>query len=219
MMPELIVKQMTLSRTYEYLCGVYMELEFFKKYGYDLQLPNNKNFNKLLHYSLEKRKELLNSSEYYEEFKNNIYKKINLSDLEKIVDKTRKIMKDKFQDLKKLKYFKLLKEYVISPIITSPGGSYSFHKPNIITKVLPNGKLIYKSQNLIHEIVHIGVERLIQKYKLSHPIKEYIVDSICKKYLKLKNYISNKRFTQNFRLNYDDIMDLENVVKDLRLTK
>ena len=79
-------------------------------------------------------------------------------------------------------------EYKIFLVLWSPGGSYDPRTGIIKIRADEQGNPTSvrknKHETIVHEIVHIGIEELIvQKYKLKHWEKEYLVDTICKKYL------------------------------------
>ena len=79
-------------------------------------------------------------------------------------------------------------EYKIMLVLWSLGGSYDPKSGTITTRADEKGNLTSvrknKHETIVHEIVHMGIEKnIVQKYNLKHWEKEYLVDIICNKYL------------------------------------
>lgn len=147
------------------------KIEWYKEKGYKLTLPfgifteGTETLNK------ESIKEAV-TKEYNEEY----YKEIS----EDILDKWQEIGEDfldKFSDIS----IKPLEEYVVFITKYGVGGSYNLPGKIIINVGLMNNKR--HIEVIIHEIIHLMIEHLIQKYKISHWTKERIVDLIFSKIL------------------------------------
>jgi hypothetical protein len=85
------------------------------------------------------------------------------------------------EDLRCVSDFHLHDEYEISLTRYGVGGSYSVDTGRVIVNVRKrDGE---RTVSVVkHEIVHMGIEHLIQEYNVSHWKKERLVDLICEKY-------------------------------------
>lgn len=169
------------------LLNLLRRMPYFKKYGYKIDVPENKEFQELAEHP--EKIDSIDKTKYYKIFIKDIYKEIPKTYMEKMLSDNSDNIDKIFAKLKKLKHnwnFKLFDMYEISLTKWSPGGSYNYHTGAIQIKVNDVGIPTYSTdyQTLIHEIVHMGIEELIvKKYKLEHWEKEYLVDTICKVYL------------------------------------
>ena len=89
-----------------------------------------------------------------------------------------------------------------------PGGSYDHNSGTIVIRTNKNGTFyagaIEPEYTVLHEMVHIGIERgIVEKYQLSHAEKETVVDALCS--IHLKDYFPDYEL-QN--LNQGDLLDL-----------
>lgn len=70
-----------------------------------------------------------------------------------------------------------IKEYNIYPTLYGPGGSYEL--PNkVFIRIATENDMDYLDVNIAHEIIHLNVEDVVQRKKLSHEDKELLVNSI-----------------------------------------
>jgi hypothetical protein len=162
-------------------------IKFFESNGYSISLPNSILVDKLLSDSRNKK---LNKSDFVllcELIKDTVYKKSDyIKGYEKILKAVPLIEKAIIQ-LRECKFqwdFLLYSQYQISLTLYGPGGSYNSETGNILLFTTPDGT--FKGYNnaentIIHEIIHIGIESsIVNKYNLSHTLKERIVDLFVK---------------------------------------
>lgn len=204
-----VLRSNTISKEFEKLNYLYQNIDFYNKHGYNLNLPSGTKFN-----------ELMKSKKYYEAYKvfKQMYKKIDMSKI-KIIDKLDKRWKSVYKKLKILNdnwNFKLSDKYTIILTRYTPGGEYRIDTNTIYVGVHDDDTLMTFGDdpvnNIIHEIVHIGIEKnIIQHFKIQHADKECIVDTICSIYLKLPKYNVQTNFTNKKivkLLNVDGILNL-----------
>lgn len=88
------------------------------------------------------------------------------------------------KDLEKLKEipgFKLLDRYTLVLTKYGSGGSYNSSNGEVIVNIesRPKEKIV---GTLVHEIIHIGIQHLIDKYNVKHWYKERLVDLLVDKF-------------------------------------
>lgn len=120
--------------------------------------------------------------------------------------------------------FKLLETYDVIFTLYGTGGSYDPDNGRVVLFTTLQGDFMNYEQpanTIIHEIVHLGVETsLVQRYQLSHPMKERLVDTIV--YLLFNDLLPQYK-VQNMgetRLDQylstpEDLVDLEASIKKI----
>jgi len=104
------------------------------------------------------------------EYKESQYKKIGLQ-----LQKEWNLKAKKITDNLLLNNLNPRKEYIVYLTKYGVGGSYWLPNSMIINYNYKNNNLI---KTIIHEIIHLSIESLIRKYKVTHWKKERIVDLI-----------------------------------------
>lgn len=102
-------------------------------------------------------------------------------------------------------------EYVI--ILTKYGVGGSYHLPNTIVM---NIKMKYEKglmRTIIHEIIHLTIEELIQRHKISHWKKERLVDLLLNEclpdYAKFQNIKEDTKELDNlFKLEFPNVQKI-----------
>lgn len=112
------------------------------------------------------------------------------------INKVWPIFSAPFEELKKNSDFHFGEKYKVFLADYGPGGSYNA-RLNEITLDIGNRDAERLAKIVAHEIVHSGIEYLIQKYNVAHWKKERLVDLICEKY-----FGSNK---QGFKYDFSDV--------------
>jgi hypothetical protein len=107
-----------------------------------------------------------------------------------------------FQELKQIPDFHFGENYGVFLTGYGVGGSYHSDVSEIIVDV-GRGDIDWIMKVMAHEIVHTGIEYLIQKYEVPHWKKERLVDLICDRYF--------SRGKQGIRENVDDVDEVFNV--------
>ena len=168
-----------------YIWQQLQDLQFFIDNGYDLVLPEGELMEEL------KIKVLANSLDendyvrFEEYFKNEIYQAGDYQKGFQKIEVQLELINDIVEELLSMDLdwdFKSFLNYDIILTLYGPGGSYNPDEGSIV--LYSNSKGEFKGYSnpintIVHEIVHIGIEQpLIQKYQISHTMKERIVDSI-----------------------------------------
>ncbi|WP_395374998.1 hypothetical protein [Marinicella sp. W31] len=163
------------------------DISFFDEHGYTVNLPDHSFIETLLAKSrngslkdqdFEKLKVLFRDEIYNpQDYAQSVYAvKTSLSLANKILNEI------SMMDLQWP--FKFFKSYEIQLTLYGSGGSYRPDTGTII--LLTNKKGGFKNykdpiNNIIHELVHIGVEdSIVQELSLSHPMKEQVIDTFIK---------------------------------------
>ncbi|KKU50099.1 MAG: hypothetical protein UY47_C0004G0042 [Parcubacteria group bacterium GW2011_GWB1_49_7] len=83
--------------------------------------------------------------------------------------------------LKEIADFKLLQKYTIILTKYGSGGSYNSKQGVVIVNINFRSKEQIAG-TITHEIIHIGIQHLVDQYKIKHWYKERLVDLICHHY-------------------------------------
>ena len=182
----------------------YNKLDWFQEKGYKVSWPNN--------IDLLSKKTL---SENYikkiikEEYKAEEYKEVKIKIEELWKSKSKEIIENILNAKLDLK-----KEYVVYLTKYGVGGSY--HLPNKIVLNFKNKDINSLLKIIIHEIIHLCIQFLIEKYKIKHWQKERVVDLIVlKAYPKWKKTQKVPFDTKNLNKIFFD--NYPNIDKILRL--
>lgn len=202
---EVVIRSPNQEEEFCVLKRTLIELQWLYTHGYQPRLPHHKDFEELYAALTSYPEKLQRHDERY-------FKTIFCTEIydPSLYDTGLKILSadkgrieqaiEKLQCLNKNWGFRLMPKYSILLTLYGVGGNYEPHTGLIHALTNPEGKFSFlgASPTVIHEIVHIGVEEnIVQKYKLTHWEKEYVVDSICALYLKdlLPNYRYQKDCT------------------------
>jgi len=116
---------------------------------------------------------------------------------------------------------KILDHKIKEPIevyLTRYGVGGSYFLPNkIIVNISDEYRNFFNYKNLAHEIIHLFIEPLIQKYKIEHWQKERIVDLITSKILSdynmQKTPVETKSVDKSFNKFFPDV---EEIIKNIK---
>ena len=158
---------------------VKQKAEWFKKMGYRLSLPGSLNLDNLKKISQEEAEEYINK-----EYKEDDYKNANIK-----IQEDWAAMSMGFKE--KLLKYELNPLDVYDVFLTKYGVKGSYDLPNSITINFKQLEINNISRVIMHEIVHLLIEGLIQKYNVEHWRKERIVDLICFKINPTANYLQS----------------------------
>ncbi len=179
------------------------DITFLSEQGYRINLPKNDLIDSLITKSkngtfgnedfpsiynlLESEVYNLLESEVYNLLESEVYKQSNYtSALAKVQDQT-PLINDIIQQIESSKQswnwpFKMFGTYEVVFTLYGSGGSYDPDTGTVTLFTTTRGEFMnYKSpaNTIIHEIIHMGIEEsIVQKYDLSHGLKERIVDTI-----------------------------------------
>ena len=171
----------------EYIWRNIGDISFFEKNGYTLSLPKLDFTDKLLQDSRSGKLNETDLALLKKLVADSVYKESDyLKGYEKITEGIPVIEKAILQ-LRNYKWnwdFFFYPQYKICLTLYGPGGSYDPETGNVLLLTTKEGK--FKGYNnstntIIHEIIHIGIESsIVNKYNLSHTLKERIVDLFVK---------------------------------------
>jgi len=140
------------------------KIEWYKKNHYNITFPKDINLVKNQNPTKSDiRKAII------KEYKIREYENISLQLQQNWKPKAKKVT-----DNLLLNGLNLKKEYIVFLTKYGVGGSYSFPNKIIINYSSDKKKNLIKT--IIHEIIHLSIESLIQKHKITHWQKERIVD-------------------------------------------
>lgn len=173
----------------KYIWNNIIDIPFFDSNGYSISLPNTSLISQFVERSRNKSLSGFDESVLYENIKDSVFDiRDYLNGYAKIVDGLPIIENAISQIASEPWYwhFQRFPKYSIKLTLYGPGGSYNPEKGEIIllTDTTGNFKGNKSPVNtIIHEIIHIGIESsIINKYDLSHCIKERIVDRFIQVY-------------------------------------
>lgn len=189
--PEInvIVKVKTAIEEVDNVWYLINNIDFFDSNNYEPIFPKHEYVDELL----KKKRRGADIEEYYNEFKaifeNEIYV---LSDYENGIKNAKDKLKNVESIFETLKYyvkqwnFELFSNYIISLSLYGTSGAYYSTENEGIINLRTNKEGLFRrgidpSATIVHEIIHIGMERnIIRKYNISHNMKERIVDKFLK---------------------------------------
>ena len=199
----------------EYVWRTISDINFFEEHNYQISLPEGELIESLKEKAKSGRLEDSDYSLLESYMKTSVYHK---SDYEigynKIASNKELINKmiNAFDRIKKDWTYKKFEKYEIRLTLYGPGGSYDPQRGSILIYTTKEGQFKQydnPSNTIIHEVIHIGTEEsIMNKFQVSHPLKERIIDRLVKinfsKYLpdyrlqsfgdaRIDPYLKNKR--------------------------
>ena len=181
--PEFVIQVPSSLDETKYVWSLIKNIQFYHNNGYKLSMPNDEIVNTLI----QKNKTNKLSNKDWEIFKSvfleRIYNKSYYSVSYEIV-KSNLLSANKaielFRGYQNKWNFYIPRKYTIVLTLYGPGGSYNPNSGKIFLMTTKYGNF-KRSKNpletIFHEAVHIGIENVvIKKYKVSHWMKERIVD-------------------------------------------
>ncbi len=178
---EIQARAQSADEEFEYLMGVLSRMDFYKKHGYMVSLPEHPVF-----LSLAEKSEFLkseNPEKLKEIFKNEIYDESFYENAISAINKRMDILESVLARIASWQNygFKLFSKYDVKLTAYGPGGSYDSKQGSIIMKCNKSGNFNKAPQHIIaHEIVHIAVEEsIVQSFNLTNNEKEALVDAVC----------------------------------------
>jgi len=204
------------------------DIAFFQKQGYRVNLPDHPLIDSLIDKSTNGQFGNNHFAAIYQLLEDNVYKKEHYQIAHEKVTKDVKLINQLIHRLLTSKRnwdwsFKTFRQYEVVFTLYGTGGSYDPDQGTITLFTTADGRFMnYDSpaNTIMHEIVHMGIEHsLIQKYKLSHGLKERIVDQM--------TFLLFKRFLPEYKVqpmgdpkidqylqNTEDIKTLEASIQD-----
>lgn len=177
------IRVATPNEEFSILLNTLGNMAFFRKHGYDVTLPDNEDFNQLAESSVDISE--VDKNRLYKLFAGEIY---DTSHYERGLERLRhaeQIVGNAFPIFEKFNEkwgFTVHKSYDVILTLYGPGGQYHPQTGKIFLKTTVNGQFerIDPTHTIIHEMVHIGIDKtIVKEYKLTHWEKERVVDLIC----------------------------------------
>jgi len=175
----------TVESETNYVWRTIIDIDFFEKNGYSIGLPTGSIIEQLKSKARAKKltdKDYANLKIF---MKDSVYNKVDYRLGYKAVMQRVDLLNRMINTLYNSIYdweFKRFDVYNINLTLYGPGGSYNPDKGEVLIYTTSKGgfkQYINPAYTIIHEIVHIGIqESLIEKHKVSHAMKERIVDNI-----------------------------------------
>lgn len=205
---KIVYRPLTASEEFEHVIGLVRRAPFFKSNRYKIAFPQHPTF-----IAIVRNPELLGKYDIHELQQLFIEQIYNIQDYDQAILDISQTKSFIIQAIAKLALlndnwpFKLVDEYKILVTLYGPGGQYNSETDSIF--MLPQSRLTTNfAQNVVHEIVHIGIEQnIVQKYHLTHWEKERLVDLICALYL--NNVMPGYALQINGDERLDNFVDLE----------
>lgn len=163
------------------------DITFFKKQGYKINLPNDKQIDSLI---LKSERGDFGNADYaviYELLEQKVYKTSDYNLALEKVKAQEPLLNRIIQRLDSLSAtwdwkFNIPEKYNMVLTLYGSGGSYDPQTGTITLFATPNGDFknyANPANTIVHEMVHLGIENsIIQHYKISHSLKEQIVDRL-----------------------------------------
>lgn len=179
--PEVVVETPTAEDAFSYLWYVLTRMPFYNQNGYQVDLPNHPEFVALAANGVDAKTD---RSHYLELFVNEVYDAdeyaAGLAAVHKETHTVRAAF-PVFERVEKKWGFVVHQSYLIRLTLYGPGGSYDPATGMVILKTTPLGTFNRPnpSHTIVHEMVHMGVQHLVDQFKLTHGEKERLVDLFC----------------------------------------
>lgn len=188
-----IYRASTVKEEVEEVWQILSNYKWYKINNYYPILPKNNEINRFIQLSI-KQKSLHKKNKnklkaiIEESYNKEIYKKEihSLKSISKVIDRNL----PKLVKYNRLWKFRLLKRYEIVLTLYGTEGAYDTKTGSLFILIRKGEKnqRNYFLQTIIHEMIHIGLENFVKKFRLTHDENERIVDLFCQTGLKLKNY-------------------------------
>ncbi|MBS3146195.1 hypothetical protein J4471_00700 [Candidatus Woesearchaeota archaeon] len=191
---KFLFRASTVGEEVEEVWQILNNYSWYKTNGYSLNIPKDKKIDNLIQISLKEkglqRKNRNQIKQIIQDTYDEKYFKNGLNVLNSLRQDIHRCF-PKFVEYEKLWKFGIHKTYEVIITLYGTEGSYDVQTRRIyiLIKKGDQPKRNYFFQTIIHELVHIGIEDFIKKFKITHNEKERIVDLFCSREFKIKKYI------------------------------
>ena len=198
------------------------DIEFLEKQGYKINLPENDFIQSLIVKSKNGKFGNDDFPEIYNLLEASIYSTSNYKLALKKVRTQEKLINKLINQLYTSKKnwaweFKTFDNYNIIFTLYGTGGSYDPDLGTVTLFTTLDGEFMNydnPSNTIIHEIIHMGIEEsIIQKYEVSHGLKERIVDTIA--YLMFREFLPDYKIQNMGNTNIDDFLNKRKDIDEL----
>lgn len=204
------------------------DIQFFEKQGYKVHLPKHPQIDSLI---IKSKKGEFGNDDYptiYSLVETTFYNEKNYTKAIEKVNADKALINSLISSIDTSRTdwdwkFKMFDQYKIVFTLYGTGGSYDSDRGTITLFTNKEGEFMnYKSpaNTIIHEITHMGMEgEIVQKYRLSHGLKERIVDTFV--YLLFKDQLPEYRIQNmgnpkidNYLKTKEDIASLNKILSE-----
>ncbi|MEO1486126.1 MAG: hypothetical protein AAFU57_10275 [Bacteroidota bacterium] len=198
------------------------DIEFFEKQGYRINLPKGELIDSLV---AKSKKGTFGNEDYatiYNFLETEVFNPKDYQLAIKSVKSEQQLIEQIINTIAKTKdawdwNFKTFEQYSVVFTLYGTGGSYDPDTGRVTLFTNAKGQFMnYKSpaNTIVHEITHMGMESsLVQKHKLSHGIKERLVDTFV--YLQFKTELPEYRIQSMGDTTLDDYVKNEEDIAKL----
>lgn len=198
------------------------DIDFFEKQGYTIALPDAPLIDSLI---LKSKNKAFGNDDFpaiYQLLETGVYSKTDYQIAVGKVAAEQQLINGVIYEIEQSKTswdwdFKLFDTYDIVFTLYGTGGSYDPNTGTVTLFTTNEGKFKkYKNpaNTIIHEITHLGMEEsIVQKYKLSHGLKERIIDRFV--YLMFKEQLPNYKVQNMGNVKIDDYLKSKDDLKKL----
>lgn len=180
-LPEVRVEAPSAEDAFSYLWTVLTKMPFYKANGYQVALPDHAEFLALAEKGIDGQTD---RSYYFELFTEEVYSAdeytAGLAAVQKELPTVRAAL-PLFKQVEGRWGFVLHDPYLVRLTLYGPGGSYDPFTGMVILMTTSQGtfKRPNPAHTTVHEMVHMGVQHLVEQFKLIHAEKERLVDLFC----------------------------------------
>ena len=195
---KIVISIPSIEQEASYIWRTINDIEFLENMGYTISLPKDALIDSLVLKSKDKTFNDKDFSAIYQLLESKIYDKKDYEMAFQKVLAQKEVLDQIVQKMEASKTnwdwnFKLYENYDIVFTLYGSGGSYDPNSGTVTLFTTKEGTFknyINPANTIIHEITHLGMEEsIVQKWKLSHIVKERIVDQFV--YLMFKEQLPN----------------------------
>lgn len=178
-LPSIAVREQRSDEMFKDIVRLFAKQEFYREKGYQVIFPKDEALSRFLSEG--------DPEAARKHFEENVFPTIDLrreiSAHERVRDESQDILQFLQQNSQRLS-LRLPQTFDLVLTPYGPGGSYDAISGQIFLLASSERRNLSVRERLAHEIVHIGVEHLVQRFGLTHEEKERLVGLICSVELK-----------------------------------
>lgn len=169
----------------EYVWRTLQDVPFFIKHGYEISLPDHPVIKVLVKKSKNSKLENSDRDSLEQLMRNTIYDRTLYQLAFEKIKARQSLLNQLINRLDKIKKnwnYQSYKSYQVRLTLYGPGGSFNPDNGSVLIFATPDGSFKqYKDPacTIIHEVVHIGIEKsIVSRLGVPHALKERVVDRI-----------------------------------------
>jgi hypothetical protein len=180
-LPEVSVEVPSAEDAFSHLWYVLTKMPFYNANGYQVALPDHAEFLALAEDGVDGQTD---ESYYFDLFAEEVYSADEYAaGLAAVQDEmhTVRAALPAFKQVEDSWGFVLHDPYLVRLTLYGPGGSYDPVTGMVVLMTTPQGtfKRPNPAHTVVHEMVHMGVQHLVEQFELTHSEKERLVDLFC----------------------------------------